>query len=78
MPEVVAGAAAAREPHRLTAYLHEVAGLFHQFYHNCVILGDERDVTESRLQLCRMTRKVLAHVLDLVGVEAPEFMGEKE
>jgi len=77
LPEVVAGAAANREPHRLTSYAHEVSGLFHQFYHNCVILGEERDVTESRLHLCLLTRKVLRHVLDLIGIEAPEHMGEK-
>lgn len=78
LPEVIEGAAAAREPHRLTQYAQEIAGLYHQFYHNCVILGDDPAVTRARLQLCLATRKVLAAVLDLLGVEAPEFMGEKE
>jgi arginyl-tRNA synthetase len=78
LPEVIAGAAASREPHRLTAYAHDVSGLYHQFYHQCVILGDDRDKTEARLQLCLLTRKVLRRVLDLIGVDAPEAMGEKE
>lgn len=78
LPEVIAGAAASREPHRLTAYAQDVAGLYHQFYHNCVILGEDARMTRARLQLCLLTRKVLAAVLDLLGVEAPEFMGEKE
>jgi arginyl-tRNA synthetase len=78
LPETIADAAASREPHRLTAYAQEVASLFHQFYHHCVILGDDRDVTVARLQLCQATRAVLANVLALLGVEAPEYMGEKE
>ena len=78
LPEVIAGAARTREPHRLTAYAQDVSGLFHQFYHQCVILGEDRDVTESRLHLCLITRKVLHQVLDLIGIEAPEAMGEKE
>lgn len=78
LPEVIADAAASREPHRLTGYAHEVSSLFHQFYHHCVILGDDAAVTGARLQLCTAARKVLASVLELLGVEAPEFMGDKE
>ncbi|MFO7654352.1 MAG: arginine--tRNA ligase [Candidatus Krumholzibacteriia bacterium] len=77
LPRVIVSAAEAREPHRLTAYAHEVAGLFHQFYHQCQILGVEPAVTDARLQLCLVTRKVLARVLELCGVEAPERMEEK-
>jgi arginyl-tRNA synthetase len=78
MPQVVVSAATAREPHRLTAYIHEVAGLFHQFYHQCKILGEEPGVTTARLQLCLATRQVIATVLDLIGIEAPERMEEKD
>ncbi len=78
LPEVITGAAVAREPHRLTTYAQDVSGLFHQFYHQCVILGEDRDTTEARLQLCLLTRKVLRRVLDLIGIDAPEAMGEKE
>jgi arginyl-tRNA synthetase len=78
LPEVITGAAVSREPHRLTAYAQEVAGLYHKFYYDCKILGEEPKVTLARLQLCLAARKVLAAVLDLLGVEAPEFMGDKE
>jgi len=78
LPQVIMGAALNREPHRLTSYAEDISGLFHQFYHNCMILGDDRDVTHARLQLCLVTRKVLARVMDLIGVSAPEFMGDKE
>jgi arginyl-tRNA synthetase len=78
LPEVIVGAAENREPHRMTAYAHDVSALFHQFYHQCHIVGEDKAVTESRLHLCLAARAVLRRVLDLIGVEAPEFMGEKE
>jgi arginyl-tRNA synthetase len=78
LPDVVVSAAAAREPHRLTGYIYGVANLFHQFYHQCPIIGTDPDLTRARLQLCMVTRHVLAYVLDLIGIEAPERMGEKE
>jgi len=78
LPRVIAAAAESREPHRLTGYIYEVASLFHQFYHQCVIISDDKHVTRSRLHLCLATRRILAIVLDLIGIEAPESMGEKE
>ncbi len=77
LPKVIISAASSREPHRLTGYIHEVAGLYHQFYHQCHILGEDRDTTVARLHLSLVTRYVLRVVLDLIGVEAPEKMGEK-
>ena len=78
LPQVIVSAARVRKPHRLTDYVYEVAGLFHQFYHQCVILGQDQETTRARLQLSLVTKRVLAKVLDLIGIEAPEFMGEKE
>jgi arginyl-tRNA synthetase len=78
LPQVILSAARSREPHRLTGYVYDVAGLFHQFYHQCVIIGDDPRLTQARLQLCLVTRRVLATILSLIGVDAPEHMGEKE
>ncbi len=78
LPQVLVSGAQAREPHRLTGYLTELAGLYHQFYHQCKILGEDPAVTGSRLMLCQLTRRVLARALEVIGVAAPEFMGEKE
>ncbi len=77
VPRVIAGAAEHREPHRLTGYLFEVSRLYHQFYYQCKILGEDPEVTRARLHLSLVTRKVLRLVLDLIGVEAPEVMGDK-
>ncbi len=78
LPQVIVSAANAREPHRLTGYIFEVAGLFHQFYTRCKILGEEAETTEARLHLCLIAGRVLATVLDLIGIEAPQHMGQKE
>ena len=77
LPQVIVSAARSREPHRLTGYIHDVAGLYHQFYHQCKILDQEPATMRARLHLSLVTRHVLRAVLDLIGVDAPEKMGEK-
>ena len=72
--ELVAGAARDRAPFRLTHYAQELAGLFHSFYGNCHVLGEEESVGKARLALVDSTRIVLALSLDLLGVSAPERM----
>ena len=72
--ELVAFAARDRAPYRLTHYAQELAGLFHQFYTNCHIIGEEPSVQNARLALADATRIVLALTLSLLGVSAPERM----
>ena len=63
------------EPHRLCAYLFELAQTFSAFYENCPVLKADRDeVRESRLSLCALVLRVMTTGLDLLGVEAPEQM----
>jgi arginyl-tRNA synthetase len=73
-PGVVAGAADAREPHRLTTFAQELATSFHQFYHVCRIVGDDPALSAARLDLARATRMVLRNTLGLLGVGAPSSM----
>lgn len=72
--DLVAGAARDRAPFRLTHYAQELAGLFHSFYGNCHVLGEEESVEKARLALVDSARIVLALSLDLLGVSAPERM----
>ncbi len=66
---------ARRAPHRLTKYAHDVASDFHAFYRDCRVVGAEpAELEDFRLVLCDATRLVIARVLDLAGVEAPESM----
>lgn len=72
--DLVAGAARDRAPFRLTHYAQELAGLFHSFYGNCHVLGEEECVEQARLALVDSARIVLAVSLGLLGVSAPERM----
>ena len=62
------------EPHRLTTYAQELAAAFHQFYHECRIVSDDRNLTSARLLLAEATRQVLKNSLGLLGVGAPASM----
>jgi arginyl-tRNA synthetase len=61
-------------PHRLARYARDVASDFHQFYTECRILAEEREVRLARLALCLAAQRVLAISLDLLGVKAPDSM----
>jgi arginyl-tRNA synthetase len=63
------------EPHRLCAYLFDVASLFTTFYEECPVLKAETEALQvSRLALCALTLDVLTMGLDLLGVPVPERM----
>ena len=73
-PDVVRGAAEAQEPQRVPAYLAQVAGAFHQFYHQHRVVTDDVELSRARLLLARGTQQVIANGLALLGVSAPERM----
>ncbi len=73
-PEVVRGAAAAREPHRIPTFLMETAADFHRFYHACRVVTDDLERSRARLMLAEAARQVIANGLSLMGVSAPERM----
>jgi arginyl-tRNA synthetase len=63
------------EPHRLCAYIFDVASLFTTFYEECPVLKAESgSLRVSRLALCALTLDVLALGLELLGVPVPERM----
>ncbi len=77
LPEVIDLALEQLAPHHLTYYAQELASDFHAFYRDCRVLSsDPADVELSlaRLKLVRATKGVLARVLGLMGMSAPERM----
>jgi arginyl-tRNA synthetase len=71
-PEVVRGAAQAREPNRIPAFLVETAAEFHRFYQACRVVSDDLAQSRHRLRLCAAAAQVLRNGLALMGVSAPE------
>ena len=73
-PEVVTEAAARRAPHRVVAYLKDLARDFHGFYHRSQVMDAPPAERAFRLGMVEDTRDVVAAGLGLVAVEAPERM----
>ncbi|MCL5283299.1 MAG: arginine--tRNA ligase [Armatimonadetes bacterium] len=73
-PNEVQVAAENRAPHRLTHYSIELASVFHNFYTECRVIGEEVELTLARLALIRGAEQVLKNALGLLGVSAPESM----
>ena len=73
-PEVVANAAANREPHNVAAYLRELAAEFHTWYNAHKMLVEDPAQRNARLALSEAVRQVIANGLGLLGVSAPESM----
>ena len=71
-PALVAGAAAALEPHRVTGYLEGLARRAHAWYHKYRVLGEPEEA--ARLVLAAAVRRVLANGLHLLGISAPDRM----
>jgi len=71
--ETVADAAAEYAPHKLTAYLYQLASLYTTFYDKCPVLKAESPAqVENRLLLCDVTARTLHRGMALLGVRTPE------
>ncbi len=73
--EEVEEATAKRAPHRIAAYVLELAQTFTAFYRDCQVLDAEGEGVESfRLALGLAAQRTIARSLGLLGVQAPESM----
>ncbi|MFE7896677.1 arginine--tRNA ligase [Streptomyces sp. NPDC057424] len=69
----VAEAASEYAPHKLTAYLYQLASLYTTFYDKCPVLKAETpEQTENRLFLCDVTARTLHRGMELLGIRTPE------
>ncbi|MBN3524429.1 arginine--tRNA ligase [Paenibacillus apiarius] len=74
LPEEIAVAARDYAPHRLIRYVYDLATLFHSYYKAARVITEDAEQTQARLALLGAVRIVIANVLRLVGVSAPERM----
>ncbi len=73
-PEIIYEAYKTLEPHLISDYLYDLAGIFHQFYHDCRILQENDPLRQARLHLAHSVRTVLKNGLQILGISAPERM----
>ena len=77
-PRIVAAAAFARQPHRVSRYIEDLAAQYHRFYNDCRVLplSEEKPtkLNSARACLSMATAQVISNGLDLLGVNAPERM----
>jgi arginyl-tRNA synthetase len=73
-PDVVEDALDRRGPHLLTVYALELAGVFHTFYRDHRVVGDDPALSRARLRLVEAVQVTLRQVLGLLGVSAPDTM----
>ena len=62
-------------PHKVCAYIYELANSFNKFYHETKILGEENEEKRAGLvALLQLTKRVLETCIDVLGFEAPDRM----
>lgn len=62
-------------PHRICAYVYQVANDFNKFYHETKIISEEdKDKQGSWISLLILTKGILETCIDILGFDAPEMM----
>lgn len=74
LPEEIKSAAKALEPAKITRYIMDLATDFHSFYNSCRVKCEDEEVMAARLKLADSVRIVMAAVLEMLKITAPEKM----
>jgi arginyl-tRNA synthetase len=78
LPEVVAGAAEALEPHRVLYFCQELIAEFHSYFTKYKkterVISDDHDKTQGRLALVAAVKTTLKSAFAILGVDAPDHM----
>jgi len=73
-PEIIEDTAKDYQIQRVPQYAVDLAAAFHQFYRDCQVLSEDKDLEQARLGLILATQIVLKNTLDLIGISAPKKM----
>jgi len=75
LSQTMEGAAAELAPHRVCAFIYDLANAFNSFYHETKILSEENEARKGEfIALINFTKNVLEACIDMLGFEAPERM----
>lgn len=73
--EVMAAAYEELAPHKICAYIYDLANAFNRFYHETKILAEEDgERKKSYIALLLLVKEILESCIDVLGFEAPERM----
>lgn len=73
-PEIVISSAEKNEPSYITRHIVNISQLFNKFYYEYRITGQEKKISNARLQLTLAVKTVIANGLKLLGISAPSRM----
>ena len=73
-PEIIEDTAKDFQVQRIPQYVVQLADAFHQFYENCRVISEDKELSKARFALISATKIVLKNTLDLLGISAPEKM----
>lgn len=74
LPNVINEAAKAYDPAKVTKYVIDLATMYHKFYNNCRIMGEDESVMQARLSLSLAVKQVIKNILDMLKINCPESM----
>ncbi len=74
LPEEIRSAAETREPAKITRYVIDLAAAFHTFYNACRVKVEDAELMNARLKMVDSVRIVIAGILKMLKIEAPEKM----
>ena len=73
-PSIINKASRDLKPNYIANYAYELAQSFNEFYHNCPVLKEAKELKNTRLALVLAFTYVIKNSLNLLGIEAPEKM----
>ena len=74
LPNVINEAAKAYDPAKVTKYVIDLATMYHKFYNNCRIMGENESVMQARLSLSLAVKQVIKNIRDMLKITCPESM----
>lgn len=74
LPNVINESAKNYDPARITRYVIDLATMYHKFYTNCRIMGEEDSVMQARISLSLAVKQVIKNILDMLKITCPESM----
>lgn len=62
-------------PHKVCAYIYDLANAFNHFYHETKIMAEPDDMIQAGyIKLLELTKRILEVCIDVLGFEAPDRM----